>query len=186
MGITTAEDVPPRITPSKIEGNSSSSSIANPMAPTMSAVKTKHSVASRPVVPSDLPSVVIFSEVPLSNRITTNAIVAMSEPILPKSSGVTMPRMGPIKIPTSISTSTSGILVLRNCNDKKCAKNTIRPMTNMVVDIAFPLTSGGRLYMPNFSEIPLHCARFFRCYNRTLPSGVHSSTIRNMTLGGTI
>ncbi len=62
-------------------------------------------------------------------------MVAISEPILPKSSGVTMPSSGPITMPTSISTSTSGILVLPNCIDRKCAKNSIRPIIRMVVDI---------------------------------------------------
>ena len=101
----------------------------------MTAVSTKLTTANSPVVPSDLPSTLRFSVVPPSNRITTRAMVAINEPILPKSSGLTMPSTGPITMPTSISTSTSGILVLQNCIDRKCAKNTIMPMIKMVVDI---------------------------------------------------
>ena len=98
-------------------------------------VNTKLTKASMTVVPIALPSTSRFSEVPPSNKITTSAMVAINEPIWPKSSAVTIPSKGPITMPTSISISTSGMLVMRNCTDRKCAKNSISPIISMVVDI---------------------------------------------------
>src|SRR5574340_1840769 len=135
IGITTAEDVPPSVTPSNMAGIQGKSRAANPNSVMITAVSAKHTRLSTPVVASDLPSTPRFSEVPLSNRTTTRAIVATTEPTLPKSCGATMPRTGPSRMPASISTNTSGMLVLRNCKDRKCAKKTISPMARIVMDI---------------------------------------------------
>ncbi len=136
MGITTADEVPPSVRPSNRAGSRSRPSVSMPITAMTMAVMEKQAKVSRPVVPADRPSTLRSSEVPLSNRITTSAMVASRVPTLPKSAGDTMPSTGPITMPISISTSTSGMLVRLNCSDRKCAKNTIRPMTSMVVDMA--------------------------------------------------
>src|SRR3990172_4222424 len=110
IGMTTADEVPPNVTPSRTAGNNDNPSMAKPTPPTINAVNAKQVNVSTPVVANELL-------------------------IVPKSSSMTMPSMGPITMPTSINTSTSGMLVLLNCRDRKWAKNTISPMTRIVADI---------------------------------------------------
>ncbi len=119
IGITTAEEVLPRVIPSIAAANGVNDKKSMLVMATITAVKKKHESASIPVLPNDLPRTLKSNDVPPSNRITTNAIVAISEPTLPKSAGVTIPNKGPITMPTTVRIKTSGKLVLRNCNERK-------------------------------------------------------------------
>ena len=111
IGTTTAEDVPPKITPSiKLERKFKSKKL-NEKKVTMTVVTIKLARVKKPEVLNELIRTLKFNEQPLSKSMTTKAIVVITSPIFPKSEGETILKTGPITIPKIIRINTSGIKV---------------------------------------------------------------------------
>ncbi len=125
-GITTADDVPLRITP-KIRLLIKDSLNKNPIAAAIIIESTREVMLSLIVDFHDLVRSLILISIPPSNRIIIKVIEVNIPPALPMKLGLTSPSKGPTIIPIIINRSTSGIFLFENIIEKRCAANTNTP-----------------------------------------------------------
>jgi hypothetical protein len=90
-------------------------------------LKNVRAVASRNV----LSTVLIFKFRPPSKRIMTRVSAGNIVPNIPKLSVLTNPRTGPIRMPRSIRSSRSGILVRMKIRKNRCPRNIRTPIKRM-------------------------------------------------------
>jgi hypothetical protein len=120
IGITTAEEVPPIMAPTKTELRGLSLKKNLVIKDAITIVMTKFRTVSRVAEPIALLISLIFSPEPLSKRITIRVIVVKTLPIFPKKSFVIKPLTGPIIIPIRSKRRTFGIFVLLNSSLNAC------------------------------------------------------------------
>ena len=109
-GITTAEEVPPRMAPKVSELNKDISKII-PTPATSSIDTKKQTIVKLIVLFHEERITLIDNEVPPSKRITTKVIATKTGPLTPKLSTLTKLKTGPNKSPTIIRNNTSGIFL---------------------------------------------------------------------------
>ncbi len=132
-GTTTADDVPPKIVPTKravgkLIGNSCSA-----MSASNSAVTANVPILIVSVLPAAESRCLTLRWMPPSNRMMISARFENTLPTRPKSCGPTTCKTGPIRMPASIKIRTSGTFVRSKKPAKKWPKKTRRPTARMVI-----------------------------------------------------
>ena len=107
-GITTADEVPPRIAPSNI-ASSHPMPKHSPTTETMISDRKKQQSVNVIVLFHEERITLIESEVPPSNRMTTSVTATKTGPPMPRLSTFIRLKTGPSKSPMTISSNTSGI-----------------------------------------------------------------------------
>ena len=140
-GITTAEEVPPRIAPSvnAVKGGIFTSNHAiNPT----TIVVTKKLPSVNAIVPFIAARIALIRRSnPPWKRINANVTVVKTSVSTPNASAFTKPSMGPMTRPIIMSSSTSGIRFFSNRPVKRCETKTNNPIniTNSV-DFILPIS----------------------------------------------
>jgi len=151
MGMTTADDVPPMMSPPSSAVHQSmpmrnfSPTVRQAMAVTM---LTTENGAARP---ADLNRLLSCSPRPLSNRITARVTMARKSPTRPRSSRLRRCRTGPTNSPRIMSNRMSGMRVRSKNASSRCARKTNRPAASTTVCMSF---NPGRVAHPNSAEMP--------------------------------
>ena len=135
-GMTTAEDVPAKMLP-VIMLLSKSIPKKLHITLTITAAERKLLAVSLIVERHDSFKSLMLIPVPPSKRITTSVTEVNTLPMLPKSSGVTKFKTGPIKTPIISNKRTSGIFFLLKIMEKRCAEKTSNPKNISAVPITF-------------------------------------------------
>lgn len=129
IGMTTADEVPPRVAPVASARGHERSSAAVLTTETMATVTPNERPLSTSVERADRISEAAPRDSPLSKRMMVSAIVLAAAPAFPKSSGTAVAVAGPRRIPTAISSRTSGTRVCLKTTMKRLAASRAAPMT---------------------------------------------------------
>ena len=131
-GMTTADEVPPRIAPSmqdSINENPAMKCMTTIQIPVM-RTKLSAVIAIVPLMDFFRVSMVMCS--PPSNRMIASVTWVKSGPTTPKAEGETRPMNGPMMIPMAIRKSTSGILVSVKSRERILPRKIRRPRKSTV------------------------------------------------------
>ena len=132
IGMTTAEAVPPNIQPNIMLMIGPKSKTNHPTSQTATADSTKFKAVSFKAPPNESFKALNLNCVPLSNRMVTKVMPENKLPALPKLSGESQWKTGPMSRPMIMRNSTSGMRLRLKISLNRCAVKMSRPMMAMV------------------------------------------------------
>ena len=131
IGMTTADEVPPKMAPNTKPVRMSNFSITMPKRATTIMVTKKLIAVSLMVPLMEVIKVLKFNSVPLSNRMMTRVMVVNTLATDPNDSGFTQCSTGPMTKPMAISINTSGMRLRLKISVKRCAAKINKPKMAM-------------------------------------------------------
>ena len=132
IGMTTAEAVPPNMQPNIMLMIGPRSNTNHPTSQTATADSTKFKAVSFKAPPNESFKALNLNCVPLSNRMVTKVMPENKLPALPKLSGESPWKTGPMSRPMMIRNNTSGMRLRLKISLNRCAVKMSRPMMAMV------------------------------------------------------